>query len=71
MSFKECLRQRVFDNLDNALTNDYFKPGEYLHGASPEEIALDMVGMADDIETEDPVDLLPYVREWMARRSSP
>lgn len=37
------LRNIVFENLDNAMENGYFEPGEMLHGSSAEDIAGDMI----------------------------
>ncbi len=60
------LRKVVYENLNNAKENGYFKPGEQLHGATPEEIANDLLAYAVDCEPiDDPQLLVPYIVEWL------
>jgi hypothetical protein len=63
----DLIRKIVFSNLDNAKENGYFERGEYLDGATPEEVADDLVALADDLERYLPKDILPYVKEWLER----
>jgi hypothetical protein len=61
------LHDRVFDNLNNALANGYFDPGEQLHGATAYDIACDMIAFAADLEDlDDPEKLIPLIKEWAA-----
>lgn len=62
------VRRSVYDNLDSAMANGYFEPGEQLHDASPDEIAYDMTCYAPDFEGTSPVTIAPYVREWARGR---
>lgn len=60
------MRNRVFANLDNARENGFFDPGEQLHGATPEEIAGDLIAYAEDLANCDEEDLAAHVRDWLA-----
>lgn len=62
------VRALVFSNLNSAEGNDYFQPGEYLDGMSPDEIAYDLTQYAATCEGYQPTQLSPYVREWMQLR---
>jgi hypothetical protein len=63
------LRSIVFENLDSAFENGYFKKGELLHGATLVEIANDMLAYSEDLEDETVDELLPFIREWMLKIS--
>jgi hypothetical protein len=60
------LRQRVFDNLNSALDGAQFEMGGYLHGADADEIALDLIVFAADLDGETDSAVLPFVTEWLA-----
>jgi hypothetical protein len=51
--------------LRSAEENGYFECGEYLEGATAEEIADDMIAMASDLETYRVEEILPFVTEWL------
>jgi hypothetical protein len=61
----DLIRKLVFSNLDSAKENGYFERSEYLDGATPEEVADDLVALADDLERYLAADILPYVEEWL------
>jgi hypothetical protein len=61
----DLIRKIVFSNLDSAMLNGYFECGEYLDGATPEEVADDLVALAEDLERYLAADILPYVGEWL------
>lgn len=60
------LRTKVFSNLDSAEANGYFDPGEQLDGVTADEIADDMIALAEDCESSTQSELLPFVEEWLA-----
>jgi hypothetical protein len=62
----QSVREIVFASLTSAAENGYFKSGEYLDGATAEEIADDMLAFAPDCEAFNAEMLLPYIREWLA-----
>jgi hypothetical protein len=64
------LKEIVFENLDHALENGYFEPGEQLHGATSEEIAGDMIAYAEDVEDYEKADLLPHIEKWLKEKGS-
>jgi hypothetical protein len=59
------LRQIVFANLNDARANGAFEPNEHLDGATAQEIAEDMVAMAEDCENFRAAELVPFVQEWL------
>lgn len=59
------LRHLVFANLDSARLHGYFRPGELLHNATPEELAYELTLYAEGLDDKDPDTLLTYVREWV------
>jgi hypothetical protein len=61
----DLIRKIVFSNLESAKEGGYFE--EYLGAATPEEIADDLVALAEDLERYLPKDILPYVKEWLER----
>jgi hypothetical protein len=61
----DLIRSLVFSNLNSAKEGGYFERGEYLEGATPEEVADDMVALASDLERYLASDILPYVKEWL------
>lgn len=61
------LREIVFSNLEDARINGAFRVDGSLYGASAEEIADDMVALAADCEDRSAEELLPYIREWLAK----
>jgi hypothetical protein len=61
----ELIRKIVYSNLDSAKEGGYFERNEYLDGATPEEVADDMVALAEDLERYLAADILPYVKEWL------
>jgi hypothetical protein len=64
----ENIRDLVFENLNIAAGNGYFKKGEHLHGASPEDIADDMICYAGDMENYTVEQILPHIKEWLEIR---
>ena len=66
---RQALRAKVFDNLDNALANGYFKPGSFCCGMSAEELAQDLLAYAADFEdVYAAYTIVPYVTEWKQKR---
>jgi hypothetical protein len=63
------VREIVFASLNSASESGYFKTSEYLHGATAEEIADDMIAFAPDVEALTADLLLPYIREWLEQRN--
>ncbi len=61
-------KEEIFSSLDAAKENGYFDPDEYLDGATPLEVANDM--LAYDAACEDclATDILPFVKEWFEER---
>jgi hypothetical protein len=61
----ELIRSAVFSNLNSAKEGGHFEEDGYLANASAQEIADDMVALAEDLERYLPADILPYVTEWL------
>jgi hypothetical protein len=62
-------KEIVFSNLDSAKEGGQFEPGEYLDGATAEDIAHDLVLYAEDCEQFESKDLVQYVMEWLRDRN--
>lgn len=58
-SMTETLKERVFRALDTAATNGY-----QMARVPTDEVALDLISCEADLETEDPEEIYPFVREW-------
>jgi hypothetical protein len=63
------IRSAVFDNLNSALASGQFEPGGYLHGADADEIALDLVVFAADLDSQTDGVVLPFVQEWLVENN--
>lgn len=63
------LKQLVFSNLDAAKEGESFEPGGYLDGYTAEDIALDMVIHASDLEDYESEELVEFIKEWMNERN--
>jgi len=61
----EGMRGILFSNLESARMNGYFGPGEYLNGATAEEIADDMIAFAEDCSDMKTEEMVPFIKEWM------
>jgi hypothetical protein len=59
------LRQRVFEDLDNAIEGGYFE----LWKMTPEAVADDLLTNSDYDETVTEEMLVPIVREWLTLAS--
>jgi hypothetical protein len=64
------IRDIVFSNLNCANENGYFEKDEHLFGATPEDIAEDMISYAADCENYTVEQLLPHVKEWLEVRAA-
>lgn len=63
------MRKIIFDSLNFANANGYFDKGEHLDGASPEDIAADLIQYAIDCEHYTVEQILPHVKEWLELRT--
>ncbi len=58
-------KEQVFENLNSAKENGYFEPGQYLHEINAEDLALDMIFYAENCESCEVDDILPFVKQWI------
>lgn len=62
MGLEDDLEQRVHANLDAALENDYD-----VRDWSVEDIIIDLICFAADVEDEKDAALKPHIQSWLAK----
>lgn len=60
------LKETVYADLDNARDNGYFQPGEMLHGADAEILALDLIAYSEDCYDVPESVLRQYCEAWLS-----
>lgn len=65
---RTTIQELVTHALTNAVANEEFNPGGNLHGMTVEQIADDLAAFDAELEDFSPVEIQPFVIEWVNER---